>query len=62
MNSTFTVHNSEICHPKSTKAGKKKKKKKKKRENANWKNADAADAEPKCSRNVGQTFRNNYDI
>ena len=46
MNSAFTVHNSEICLPKSTKAGQKKKKK---RENANWKNADAANAEPKRS-------------
>ena len=31
MNSAFTVHNSEICLPKSTKAGQKKQKKKKKR-------------------------------
>ena len=47
MNSAFTVHNSEICLPKSTKAGQKKK-----RENANWKNADAANAEPKRSQNI----------
>ena len=31
MNSAFTVHNSEICLPKSTKAGQKKKKKEKTR-------------------------------
>ena len=37
VNSAYTVHNSKICLPKSTNAGKKKKKKKRKAENVKMK-------------------------
>ena len=43
INSTYTVHNSKICLPKSTNAGQKKKK----GENVNWRKRGCTDVEPK---------------